>query len=224
MRRDDGGEFRIPAAKLAAACDRCGSVTEEAETCWYCLADLCYDCWDKHGHCGHAEANEINELARKHHLNPVLGAGMRKGSESKPLLYPRRPCWYYRLRYLPVRIRRWILEDRPGDGLGGPPNNWRDTGWIVGDVNHIEVSARFNNDAHEIWIAEKHIEKDGSYSAKWVFFTSAGTFRKVSLWYLWRWVWGEWLGLRRKLFFWDNHRRCEKMRKTRHKTRVEEET
>jgi hypothetical protein len=47
-------------------CNRCGKVVEEpdAETCWHCMAWLCYDCWDKYGHCGHPEADEQNRLAR----------------------------------------------------------------------------------------------------------------------------------------------------------------
>lgn len=37
---------------------------EEAEACWYCIADLCYECWDEFGHCGHIEAERMNEIAR----------------------------------------------------------------------------------------------------------------------------------------------------------------
>lgn len=43
-------------------CGRCHQEvrTGEAETCWYCLADLCYACWDDAGHCGHPEAKAIH--------------------------------------------------------------------------------------------------------------------------------------------------------------------
>ena len=43
-------------------------------------------------------------------------------------------------------------------------------------------------------------------------FMAAEDFRKLALWYLWRWAWGEWFGLRRSLFYWDLHRRCKKQR------------
>ncbi len=48
-------------------CSRCGiEVLEiEAESCWYCVEGLCYDCWDKYGHCEHAEADEANERAHQ---------------------------------------------------------------------------------------------------------------------------------------------------------------
>lgn len=46
-------------------CGRCKRVIRQdhAEICWYCLEDLCYDCWDEYGHCGHPEADKINEIA-----------------------------------------------------------------------------------------------------------------------------------------------------------------
>lgn len=52
--------------EAATKCGRCGKSIdeEEAEVCWYCRADLCCDCWDRHGHCGHSEADAMNERAR----------------------------------------------------------------------------------------------------------------------------------------------------------------
>ncbi len=46
------------------ACGRCGKAVEDPETCWYCTADLCYPCWDVLGHCGHPEAEELNQKER----------------------------------------------------------------------------------------------------------------------------------------------------------------
>lgn len=48
-------------------CGRCKRVVfpGEDETCWYCLDILCFDCWDRYGHCGHPEADKANEAARK---------------------------------------------------------------------------------------------------------------------------------------------------------------
>jgi len=48
------------------ACGRCEIrvLVKLAESCWYCGSDLCYDCWDEHGHCGHEEAVEANRKAK----------------------------------------------------------------------------------------------------------------------------------------------------------------
>jgi len=47
-------------------CGRCSEEidNESAEYCWYCMAYLCGDCWEEIGHCGHEEADRINEEAR----------------------------------------------------------------------------------------------------------------------------------------------------------------
>lgn len=46
-------------------CGHCGKVIDagNAEVCWYCEADLCVDCWDRIGHCGHVEAHRQNHEA-----------------------------------------------------------------------------------------------------------------------------------------------------------------
>lgn len=43
-------------------CNVCGKLldTGTEERCWFCNAPLCYDCWDKYGHCGHRGADMIN--------------------------------------------------------------------------------------------------------------------------------------------------------------------
>jgi hypothetical protein len=43
-------------------CGRCDEPIPdgESETCWFCNSPLCVTCWDRYGHCGHAEADEIN--------------------------------------------------------------------------------------------------------------------------------------------------------------------
>jgi hypothetical protein len=49
-------------------CNRCKAplTDKTTEWCWWCHEPLCDDCWDKHGHCGHPEADEINRKAREH--------------------------------------------------------------------------------------------------------------------------------------------------------------
>jgi len=59
--------FDHPAVGLVTvACRRCQMplVLADAEICWYCEGPLCYNCWDKFGHCGHAEADKVNAQAQ----------------------------------------------------------------------------------------------------------------------------------------------------------------
>ena len=91
------------------------------------------------------------------------------------------------------RWRVWVLEDRYHDGLGGPPNNTRSYRFRD-DWNGRDLVVSFINDAHEVWIAEKW---DGGGKEHWTFSAPASAFRRMALWYLWRWIWGEWFGLRR---------------------------
>jgi len=46
-------------AESGVACNRCHKLIapDEHESCFWCIEDLCYECWDMYGHCGHAEAD-----------------------------------------------------------------------------------------------------------------------------------------------------------------------
>jgi hypothetical protein len=33
------------------------------EYCWFCDSALCFECWDLKGHCGHPEADVINNAS-----------------------------------------------------------------------------------------------------------------------------------------------------------------
>lgn len=48
-------------------CGRCGKSMEAGveEGCWWCGEELCADCWEEYGHCGHLEANQANQRARE---------------------------------------------------------------------------------------------------------------------------------------------------------------
>jgi hypothetical protein len=99
--------------------------------------------------------------------------------------------------------RKWLLEDRYNHGLGGPPNMHQMSNRISGTDRGMETGVEyhvvaFQNDASEIWICEKFVNG----KERWRYSCSASTFRKMAFWYLWRWIWGEWFGLRRKLFYW----------------------
>lgn len=50
----------------AYTCGRCRKEisSEDAETCWFCMGDLCRECWEEHGHCGHEDADRLNRASR----------------------------------------------------------------------------------------------------------------------------------------------------------------
>lgn len=45
-------------------CGRCRKEIPEAETCWFCMGDLCAECWELYGHCGHEDADRLNRASR----------------------------------------------------------------------------------------------------------------------------------------------------------------
>lgn len=45
-------------------CGRCRCKAPNPEYCWYCLSPMCGDCWEEHGHCGHAEADVIKHAMK----------------------------------------------------------------------------------------------------------------------------------------------------------------
>lgn len=101
-------------------------------------------------------------------------------------------------------LRRRLTEDRYHQGLGGPPNGHQHSPHYSsnqrGASTGIEwYSIWFNNDASDVMIAEKFTDEDVS---KWAFSIAAEDFRRLALWYIRRWAWGEWFGLRRWLFYW----------------------
>ena len=116
-------------------------------------------------------------------------------------------------------VRQWLLEDQANVGLGGPPNHWHTSSHFIienipettkGAPYRRSLCVAFLNDASEIWIEEKEEDAVQMVSERWVFSCRAEHFRKMALWYLWRWASGEWFGLRRWLYYKDLHRRCER--------------
>lgn len=110
--------------------------------------------------------------------------------------------------------RLWwhIIGEMRMRGWPSPPNDFRGTGWYVTERNEKDhmvstrfVSAMFLNDAFEIGIAVKW-EENGHVDEGWKIIERTEDFRRIAAWYLWRWAWGEWFGLRRKLYYWNLHR------------------
>ncbi len=117
---------------------------------------------------------------------------------------------------------RWrkALDRVLGDvstGTGGPPNDFahspqypsRQHGMSNG---HTWYSAWFDNDGFDLYISTQYSDNDES---RVVAAMAAEDFRRIALWYLWRWAWGEWFGLRRRLFYWHLLRRVASYKKKR---------
>lgn len=112
-------------------------------------------------------------------------------------------------------LLQWLLEDRASEGLGGAPNMHRMSPRFTSRQHGMstglaEFGALFNNDAFDFWVWKRFEETDES---RYVLTIAAEDFRKLALWYLWRWAWGEWFGLRRRLYYWHLHRMVMKMRR-----------
>lgn len=121
--------------------------------------------------------------------------------------------WLHNKRYW---FWGWLLEDRATEGLGGPPNMHRHSPRFTsrqhGMSNGIkEFSLSFDNDAFDVGVWTENTDEAG----QWTFMIAAEDFRKLALWYLWRWMWGEWFGLRRVLFYKRLHAEVESRRNSR---------
>lgn len=100
-------------------------------------------------------------------------------------------------------------------GTGGPPNDFarspkypsRQHGMSTG---HKWYTAWFSNDGFDLYIGTQYADSDEDRITTVM---AAEDFRRIALWYLWRWSWGEWFGLRRRLFYWRLLRKVDKRQK-----------
>lgn len=101
-------------------------------------------------------------------------------------------------------ILRRLTEDRYHEGLGGAPNGHQCSPHYNSNQRGMSTGVEwysmcFGNDACDVMIAEKFTDEKTS---TWALHMAAEDFRRLALWYIWRWAWGEWFGLRRRLFYW----------------------
>lgn len=117
------------------------------------------------------------------------------------------------MRAVKVR-RRNLLARRFGKGMdrllgdvstgtGGPPNDFARSPQYPScrhgmSTGHTWFAAGFDNDGGDLYISTRY---DDSDETRIVTSLAAADFRRIALWYLWRWGWGEWFGLRRRLFY-----------------------
>lgn len=116
--------------------------------------------------------------------------------------------------------RRWskAIDRVLGDvstGTGGPPNDFAHSPLYPSSrrgmsTGHTWFSARFDNDGNDLYINTRYDDADES---RIVMVMAAADFRRIALWYLWRWAWGEWFGLRRWLFYRRLFRRIDRRRR-----------
>jgi hypothetical protein len=67
--------------------------------------------------------------------------------------------------------------------------------------NGCEYVFSFLNDSFEVGLG---------YPSKWHTIIRRECFHKIMFWYLRQWIFSEWFGLRRKIWYWLLHRRCTK--------------
>lgn len=66
----------------------------------------------------------------------------------------------------------------------------------------IELISWFSNDGFELAVQTREKTRDGEWRY-WdnAFYVARPDFHRIVRWYLWRWAWGEWFGLRRRLWY-----------------------
>lgn len=90
-----------------------------------------------------------------------------------------------------VNILFNLVSDEYGGSRGSVPLNGK-TITIEDKISGVENVFGFLNDSFEIWFG---------YPTSWQFHMRRKTFHKMVLWYLKKWAFSEWFGLRRKLFY-----------------------
>jgi len=83
-----------------------------------------------------------------------------------------------------------MLGDHTCGGWGDVPLSWASMDVKSRDCEYVIA---FKNDAFEIGLG---------YPDRWRIFMPRNVFLRFSLWYLWKWGWSEWFGIRRKLWYW----------------------
>lgn len=112
------------------------------------------------------------------------------------------PTWRNRIQRRRQEVVAWLLTDR---SVGGEsvPNSWASLK-IRSNPNVYPGTSRYNigfaDDAHMIqaWAGFEGSDPEDDPS---VLYLPATVFRRMAIWYLWRWTVGEWFGLRRWLFY-----------------------
>lgn len=107
------------------------------------------------------------------------------------------------------RRHRRSIEDRLYTLLGNewcgnttPPMDNRSYRWgHEGDDYRVFAQGE---DGGVMWIGSAH---------QWNDSVSLKRFRRIAMWTLWQWAWGDWFGIRTRAWYFLLHRRCAETRK-----------
>ena len=83
---------------------------------------------------------------------------------------------------------------RGGEDYLDPPNHSQTFKWnpYFDEPKHYECCVlNSESPSDQVWLGSNH---------KWYRFYGGAEFRKIAAWVLWRWVWGDWFGLKTKLW------------------------
>lgn len=113
----------------------------------------------------------------------------------------RTPRWRRALR--PARALAWVLCSHSDGGGDSPPNDWASSGWVPdGRSAGVAYDISFREDAGTVVLFARYDDRNGTPAdEKCLAMIPRAAFRRLALWWLWRWAWGEWFGLRRWLYF-----------------------
>ena len=97
-----------------------------------------------------------------------------------------------RIKHRALRVLGWIVGHNH-DWLEAP-NHHATLRIARKDYDHPLVCVlNSESPSDQVWLGQ---------SNKWIWFYSGRDFRKMAAWALWRWAWGDWFGLKTRLFMW----------------------
>ena len=107
-----------------------------------------------------------------------------------------------------LKRSRKPIEDRLYEALGGQwcgnttaPMDNRAYRWGHDGDDYRVVSQ--GEDGSAVWIGTAH---------EWHTSMSLQRFRRIAMWTLWQWAWGDWFGLRTRIWYRLLRRRCDRHR------------
>lgn len=98
-----------------------------------------------------------------------------------------------------VRLLGW-LSGHKHEAHEAPNHN--ETLWIQrAGSSDLVCALNSESPSDQVWLG---------LANKWLYFYSGREFRKMAAWVLWRWIWGDWCGLKTRLWFWTLRQRLHK--------------
>jgi len=91
-----------------------------------------------------------------------------------------------------IKFANWLFKSPAG--YIDPPNKWESLRlyWFEEEPEEGYQVISFTNDGWQIGLG---------YEFKWCMMIDRSSWNKMIRWYIWRWIRGEWFGLKRWLFY-----------------------